>query len=101
MTDCLFFCSVNLVPPRPPSKRDRDRALYPDTKKAAEVYDPLPGYCEICKVDYQDIRKHCQTDTHKQYSTNDVNYAQLDQRIGAQTATLEAFLNSLIPLKTR
>lgn len=92
--------SVSLVPPRPPSKRHPERSLFPETKKEEELFEPLPGYCEICKVDYKDLRKHCQTDAHRQYSTDHRNYAQLDERINTQSVTVEAFLKSLLPLNT-
>ncbi|XP_034243643.1 uncharacterized protein LOC117646652 [Thrips palmi] len=84
----------SLVPPRPPSKRHPDRALFPD-------YEPLAGYCEICKVDFQDLRNHCQTDGHKEYSMNDENYAQLDRRINSQALTAETFINLITPVTTR
>lgn len=90
--------SVSLVPPRPPSKRHPDRALFPEKKKETETHEPLPGYCEICKVDYQDLRRHCGTDAHRQYSLNAANYAQLDSRINSQSLNLEAYLSSLLPV---
>lgn len=93
--------SANLVPPRPPSKRHPERSLFPEVKKETDLYEPLPGYCEICKVDYQDLRRHCLTQAHKEYSLNVENYAQLDSRINSQSLNLEAFYNSLVPVNTR
>ncbi|KAK3930587.1 Protein chiffon [Frankliniella fusca] len=93
--------SLNLVPPRPPSKRHPERSLFPEIKKETDLYEPLPGYCEICKVDYQDLRRHCQTQAHKEYALNVDNYAQLDCRINSQSLNLEAFYYSLFPVNTR
>lgn len=93
---------MNLVPPRPPSKRHPERSLFPDIKKdQTSLYDPLAGYCEICKVDYQDLRRHCRTDAHKEYSLNADNYASLDNCIKSKTLNIEAFCQSLYGVHKR
>lgn len=89
---------MSLVPPRPPSKRNPERSLFPDTKKDADLY---PGYCEICRVDYQDLKLHCKADSHQKYSMNAENYADLDSRINAHALTADALLNILTPVNTR
>lgn len=87
---------VSPVPPTP-SKRHPERAHFQEST----FYEPLAGYCEICRVDYQDLRRHCKTDSHTKYSMNAENYAELDSRINAQAVTAETFINILTPVCTR
>lgn len=93
----FIFSPRSPVPPRPPSKRNPERAIFPE--KDGDFYEPLPGYCEICKVDYPDLKQHCQTDSHREYSMNADNYAQLDSRINSQALTAEALVNIFPPAR--
>ncbi|XP_044732466.1 uncharacterized protein LOC123295258 isoform X2 [Chrysoperla carnea] len=62
--------------------------------RSVKVDDTPPvqsGYCEICRVDYQDLPKHVRSDTHLSYVRDDANFLSLDTLITAG-ANVEAFL---------
>lgn len=50
------------------------------------------GFCEMCGVDYLDIKAHVLTNQHLQFANNPENYAQLDSLI--KPKTISNFLTS-------
>lgn len=52
----------------------------------------VAGYCEICRIDYRDLKKHVRSDQHLNFVRNDDNFLSLDTLINAG-ASVEAFLN--------
>ncbi|XP_048505492.1 uncharacterized protein LOC105692528 isoform X2 [Athalia rosae] len=51
----------------------------------------VAGYCEICRIDYRDLKKHLRSDQHLNFVRNDDNFLSLDTLINAG-ASVEAFL---------
>ncbi|XP_046606051.1 uncharacterized protein LOC124298292 isoform X1 [Neodiprion virginianus] len=51
----------------------------------------VAGYCEICRIDYRDLKKHVRSDQHLNFVRNDDNFLSLDTLINAG-ASVEAFL---------
>lgn len=49
------------------------------------------GYCGICRIDYQNLAKHLQSDQHLSFVQNEKNFLSLDNLIGTG-ASVEAFL---------
>ncbi|EGO25725.1 hypothetical protein SERLADRAFT_415182 [Serpula lacrymans var. lacrymans S7.9] len=44
-----------------------------------------PGYCESCRVKFDDFNAHIQDRKHRKFATNDANYLQLDFILGRVT----------------
>lgn len=59
------------------------------------------GYCEICAVHYSDLSQHVSSNSHQKFTTNEKNYADLDNCI--KTRSVEAFLaaHKYVIFKTR
>jgi len=62
-----------------------------DKAKAPEVL--YPGYCEICEVDYVDLKQHLNSSTHIKYTEDSSNYEALDILIN-QSTTVEDLLKA-------
>ncbi|XP_024939867.1 uncharacterized protein LOC107266767 isoform X2 [Cephus cinctus] len=59
--------------------------------RARRTEQLVAGYCEICRIDYQDLTKHVRSDQHLNFVRNDDNFLSLDTLISAG-ASVEAFL---------
>lgn len=58
--------------------------MLPVTKKKVEEkkkHEMKPGYCENCRVKYNDFDDHCVSDSHRQFATNTRNFAEIDRLI--------------------
>lgn len=66
----------------------RPRATAARTRRTEQL---VAGYCEICRVRYDDLSKHVQTEQHLNFVGNDDNFLSLDTLINAG-ANVEAFL---------
>ena len=43
------------------------------------------GYCELCCINYNNLKHHLQSASHIAFTTNDENYAALDKLINGTT----------------
>ncbi|XP_011877316.1 PREDICTED: uncharacterized protein LOC105567232 isoform X2 [Vollenhovia emeryi] len=59
--------------------------------RARRTEQLVAGYCEICRVHYNDLSKHVQSEQHLNFVGNDDNFLSLDTLINAG-ANVEAFL---------
>ncbi|XP_059475344.1 protein chiffon [Neocloeon triangulifer] len=76
----------------------KSRVPKPEEKaKAPEVL--YPGYCEICEVDYVDLKQHLLSSTHITYTEDLSNYEDLDNLI-KQSSTVEELLKSSQPRRS-
>lgn len=62
-----------------------------DHNQITSNQQPQSGYCEICRMDYQDLTKHVRSETHLRFVRDDANFLSLDSLITAG-ANVEAFL---------
>lgn len=62
-----------------------------DKAKAPEVL--YPGHCEICEVNYVDLKQHLNSSTHLKFTEDSSHYEDLDDLI-KQTSTVEDFLKA-------
>ncbi|KAL6264704.1 hypothetical protein P5V15_004803 [Pogonomyrmex californicus] len=61
------------------------------TARARRTEQLVAGYCEICRIHYDDLSKHVQSEQHLNFVGNDDNFLSLDTLINAG-ANVEAFL---------
>ncbi|KYN07293.1 Protein chiffon, partial [Cyphomyrmex costatus] len=66
----------------------RPRATAARTRRTEQL---AAGYCEVCRIHYEDLSKHVQSEQHSNFVGNDDNYLSLDTLINAG-ANVEAFL---------
>ena len=52
---------------------------------------PKPGYCECCYQKYSDLDKHVQSDFHRKFATDDLNYEELDSLLALVKRPLVTF----------
>ncbi|KAJ1966543.1 Cdc7p-Dbf4p kinase complex regulatory subunit [Dispira parvispora] len=48
-----------------------------------------PGYCENCRVKYDDLQEHVHSSVHQQFAQNTNNYIELDQLLGSITRPIK------------
>ncbi|XP_011174238.1 uncharacterized protein LOC105206430 isoform X1 [Solenopsis invicta] len=66
----------------------RPRATAARTRRTEQL---VSGYCELCRIQYNDLTKHVQSEQHLNFVGNDDNFLSLDTLINAG-ANVEAFL---------
>ncbi|VEU23351.1 DEKNAAC104608 [Brettanomyces naardenensis] len=66
-------------------KRKREHRVEIRQKRAK--YESKPGYCENCRVKYNDFEDHIMTDKHRQFATNSENFADIDRLINTVEVT--------------
>jgi len=59
--------------------------------RARRTEQLVAGYCELCRIHYEDLSKHVQSEQHLNFVGNDDNFLSLDTLINAG-ANVEAFL---------
>lgn len=67
----------------------RPRATAARARRTEQV---VAGYCEICRIHYDDLSKHVQSEQHLKFVRNDDNFLSLDTLINQAGANVEAFL---------
>lgn len=50
-----------------------------------------PGYCEVCRVEYNHLEKHQQSEKHQKFISDNANFIGLDTLIN-ESANIESFL---------
>ena len=50
------------------------------------------GYCELCKLDYEVLANHLQSNEHLEFVRNETNFTTLDNLINSSGANIETFL---------
>ncbi|ANZ74366.1 BA75_01818T0 [Komagataella pastoris] len=62
----------DLAPPQLPVKKDRKR------KRERAAYD---GYCENCRIEYDNLSTHIKTQIHRSFARDDCNFKNIDNLI--------------------
>ncbi|KAL0109445.1 hypothetical protein PUN28_014487 [Cardiocondyla obscurior] len=78
--------SINKAEDKEMTRRPRATAA-----RARRTEQLVAGYCEICRIHYDDLSKHVQSEQHLNFVGNDDNFLSLDTLINAG-ANVEAFL---------
>ncbi|XP_071576302.1 uncharacterized protein [Temnothorax nylanderi] len=78
--------SINKAEGKEMTRRPRATAA-----RARRTEQLVAGYCEICRVHYDDLSKHVQSEQHLNFVGNDDNFLSLDTLINGG-ANVEAFL---------
>uniref|UniRef100_A0A1B6DQA9 DBF4-type domain-containing protein n=1 Tax=Clastoptera arizonana TaxID=38151 RepID=A0A1B6DQA9_9HEMI len=83
----LGECPFSAIRQRNENKRKANRKILKDQEESDKN---LSGYCELCHVDYADIKSHIVSVQHKSLATNAEKFAQLDNLI--KTKNIESFV---------
>ncbi|KYN40312.1 Protein chiffon [Trachymyrmex septentrionalis] len=78
--------SINKAEGKEMTRRPRATAA-----RARRTEQLVAGYCELCRIHYEDLSKHVQSEQHLNFVGNDDNFLSLDTLINAG-ANVEAFL---------
>ncbi|KAG7707700.1 hypothetical protein KL933_001523 [Ogataea haglerorum] len=64
---------------QPKQKKVREITNFPPVRKSKT--EAKPGYCENCRVKYDDFDEHILMDKHRHFATNDDNFKDIDRLI--------------------
>ncbi|XP_032218307.2 serine/arginine repetitive matrix protein 2 isoform X3 [Nematostella vectensis] len=78
----------------PKTIRDLEKAKQPKKNDHQEVKKPKKGYCECCRLHYEDLDVHLRGDHHQAFARDDSNYTDLDSLI-RQGPSLQVFLDKI------
>ncbi|KAH3680692.1 hypothetical protein WICPIJ_008156 [Wickerhamomyces pijperi] len=59
-------------------KQSSSKKLSSKSKAKEEKKEKVPGYCENCKVGFDDFDEHILIQVHRDFATNDSNFEQID-----------------------
>ena len=68
-----------------------DPVIFQTRKTLAKIEDKKERFCECCNVYYTDLDKHLASRQHRDFATNDSNYARVDEFIVRNGLDLKAF----------
>lgn len=68
-----------------------DPVIFQTRKTLAKIEDKKERFCECCNVYYTDLDKHLASRQHRNFATNDSNYARVDEFIVRNGLDLKAF----------
>lgn len=81
--DPAFICKTTVASRRNMTRKTRVNHRREDTLR--------PGYCEVCRVEYNHLEKHQQSEKHQKFINDNANFIGLDTLINESTS-IETFL---------
>lgn len=85
---------VNVAAPVQPESAKTTTATTNATTKLQTQQQQQCGYCEICRIEYDVLVNHLNTEEHKAFVSDDKNFVNLDKLIGDSGVDLLSFINA-------